>query len=97
MDIKSKPYGLYVSNFTIGVITTQRVELSTVVYIPAIGQTSAAVTLADMAGDVFWYFPPDVTFTDAPSDYFSAGIKVNGIQITNAPSDTASSLVIKLK
>jgi hypothetical protein len=97
--IKSKPYGLFVSSLSTGVLTALNVEVSTIIYIPGASHTTtAAVVLKDNAGDVFWQLTGGFSVTAGSlADFFTSGMRVEGINVTSAPSDSSCSLVIKLK
>lgn len=94
--IKSKPYGYHITNASVGTVTNDLVEVSTVIYIPYAGTTTESITLTDIRGDVFWNCPANVTLTGPITDYFTNGMRVEGIKIsTCSASETNCTIIIK--
>lgn len=98
--ITHKPYGLLIQNLSQGVITIDNVEVSTIAYFPAAGATTtAAIVLSDNNHDIFWQYAAGVSLNSigVTTDFMTGGMRVEGIRVETAPSDTNSTLLIKLK
>ena len=97
--ITGKPYGLFISSLSKGVISTGLVEVSTIILFPGSGATTTnSITLTDKNGDPFWMMQGGFSVTAGSlADFFTSGMRVDGIICSVAPADTASSMAIKLK